>query len=204
LTKLRTEYVDLYLVHHALSGPQYRLEQWRALCDLKKQGLCRHIGVSNWSKAHIEEVKAAGLDIPEVNQIEIHPLCAQRELVAYCIANGIIPVAYSSLAPASTWRTEPGQASSKEAHHCTAETPLGKLIHGELVQKYNVSESQILLKWALQHGYPILPKSSKRERIIANTDLFGFEISASDMARLDALDENMPFAWPGMNPLECP
>ena len=203
LAKLQIDYVDLYLVHHALGGPDYRLHQWRALCDLKQQGFCKHIGVSNWSGKHIEEIKAAGLEVPEVNQIEIHPLCTQNETIAYCKANGIVPVAYSSLAPASTWRTDPGQASSKEAHHCTVETPLGKLIQNELLAKYNVTESQILLKWALQKGYPIIPKSSKAARIRANTDLFGFTISSEDMARLDALNENMPFAWPGINPLNC-
>ncbi len=202
LKKLGTEYVDLYLIHHAYAGKQ-RVEQWRALCDLKRDGLVKHIGVSNFSQAHIEELRSAGLEMPEVNQIEIHPMCTQTALVAYCIENGILPVAYSSLAPATTWRTEPNQRSSKTSETCTSTSKLGSLIE-ELTQKYAVSEAQLLLKWALQHGYPILPKSCRQERLAENANLFGFTINVDDIKRLDACDENAPLAWPQMNPLEAP
>lgn len=203
LQKLDCEYFDLYLIHHAYSGPEKRLEQWRACCDLKKSGLCKHIGVSNFSEVHIKELTAAGLEMPEVNQIEIHPLCTQEPLVAYCRNNGILPVAYSSLAPATGWRIDPNQNSSKTAETVLAESKLGTLIP-QLMEKYSVTEAQLLLKWAYQHGYPIIPKSVRKERIKANADLFNFTIAAEDLSALDACDENKPLAWPGMNPLEAP
>jgi len=200
--KLEIEYVDLYLIHHAYSGKEKRVEQWRALCELKKSGLCKHIGVSNFSQGHIEELLEAGLETPEVNQIEIHPLCTQEPLVAYCRKSGILPVAYSSLAPATTWRTEPNQNSSKTADTVHAQSKLGALMP-RLMTKYSVTEAQLLLKWAYQHGYPIIPKSVRRERIAANADLFNFTISVEDIEALDACDENKPLAWPGMNPLDA-
>jgi len=202
LQKLDIEYFDLYLIHHAYSGKEKRVEQWRALCDLKKTGLCKHIGVSNFSQVHIEELLAAGLEMPEVNQIEIHPLCTQEPLVAYCLKNGVLPVAYSSLAPATTWRSGPHQNSSKTPETVHAESKLGALIP-QLTEKYSVTEAQLLLKWAYQHGYPIIPKSVHRERIAANANLFNFTISSADIAALDACDENRPLAWPGMNPLDA-
>jgi 2,5-diketo-D-gluconate reductase A len=203
LQKLDIEYFDLYLIHHGYSGQEKRVDQWRALCELRKSGLCTHIGVSNFSQTHIEELSAAGLEMPEVNQIEIHPLCTQKPLVAYCRQNGILPIAYSSLAPASSWRIDPNQNSSKTAETCGAASMLGALIP-QFMAKYSVTEAQLLLKWAYQHGYPIIPKSVRKERIAANADLFNFTISAEDLSAMDACDENKPLAWPGMNPLEAP
>lgn len=124
-------------------------------------------------------------------------MCTQSELIAYMRANGITPIAYSSLAPASTWRTAEGQASAKTAEHTA---------HMATVQamtaKYNISESQLLLKWAVQHEYPIIPKSSSPERIEQNADLFRFNIDEADMATLDGLDQNLALAWPIGNPLD--
>ncbi len=151
LQRLGTSYLDLYLLHHAFAKGE-RVNQYRALLDLQKEGLVRAVGVSNWNEKHIEELRAAGLPLPAVNQIEIHPLCTQHKLIAYLNANNIVPVAYSSLAPLSTWRVEEGQASAKTA---TDEEP-GLL--PKLSKKYGKSEAQILLRWAVQHGYPILPK----------------------------------------------
>jgi 2,5-diketo-D-gluconate reductase A len=205
LEKLKIEYFDLYLIHHGLGGKDVRLEQWRALLELKSLGLIKNAGVSNFSIKHLEEIKNEGLELPSANQIEIHPLCTQVELIEYCNNNNIVTIAYSSLAPASTWRTDPTHASAKQADiHATTESIAGKLIKN-LCIKYNVQESQILLKWALQHKYPILPKSSQKSRIIDNCNLFHFTIDDNDMSELDALDENAALAWPAMigNPLNA-
>ena len=198
LQKLEMDYVDLYLIH-APGAQNQRVNQYRALLELQKQGKCKEIGVSNYSIAHLKELDAAGLPPPAVNQIELHPLCTQTELVAYCANQGIVCVAYSSLAPASTWRTAEDQSSLKD-DKLTAHLPLLQ----ELCTKYNTDEAKILLKWALQNGYPILPKSIKPERIISNADLFQFEMSEEDVLRLDACDVNAAVAWPMGNPLTWP
>ena len=108
MARLKTSYLDLYLLHHAYAKEE-RLNQYRALLDLQKEGFLRSCGVSNWNISHMEEIKQAGLPLPAVNQIEVHPLCTQQELVAYHFKNGIATVAYSSLAPLATWRAKEGQ-----------------------------------------------------------------------------------------------
>jgi len=195
LELLQTSYLDLYLIHHPGAKGE-RLEQWRALCDAQAQGLMKTIGVSNFSQKHIEEIRAADMRLPEANQIELHPLCTQTLLLQYLKENNIQPIAYSSLAPCSSWRVDEGQMSAKTAQH-SKHIPL----MGELTSKYAVSEAQLLLRWALQRGYPILPKSSKPERVEANAQLFHFSIDAEDMLQLDALDVDAALAWPVGNPL---
>ena len=112
LKRLNTTYIDLFLLHHAFAKIE-RLNQYRALLDLQKDGFIKEVGVSNWNINHIEEIVAAGLPLPSANQIEIHPLCTQSTLISYLKSNGILPIAYSSLAPLSTWRTAEGQLSAK-------------------------------------------------------------------------------------------
>ncbi len=112
LKRLGLDYVDLYLIHAPLT-PAERVDQWRALVDLREQGKTRAIGVSNFSQVHIEELLAAGLPRPDANQIELHPWSQKQELVNYLRATGITPIAYSSLVPLSTWRTAEGHDSAK-------------------------------------------------------------------------------------------
>jgi len=195
LDLLQTSYLDLYLIHHPGARDE-RLDQWRALCDAQKEGLVKAIGVSNYSDKHIEEIRSAGLKLPEANQIEIHPLCTQTQLIAYLRANNILPIAYSSLAPCSGWRIEEGQNSAKSEKHTKQLALLD-----DLTSKYNVSQAQLLLRWALQKGYPILPKSSKMDRVAANSQLFHFDLEVEDVAKLDELDEDAALAWPVGNPL---
>jgi len=195
LDLLQISYLDLYLIHHPGAKGE-RLEQWRALCDAQAQGLVKAIGVSNFSQKHVEEIRAADMKLPEVNQIELHPLCTQTSLLKYLKQNNIQPIAYSSLAPCSGWRVDEGQMSAKTEKHSNHTALLG-----ELAQKYAVSQAQLLLRWALQKGYPVLPKSSKQERVEANAQLFHFSIDAEDMFQLDALDEDAALAWPVGNPL---
>jgi len=107
LKQLQLDYVDLYLIHAPLS--ELRLEQWNAFVELKKSGLTKHIGVANYNEERIKEILDAGLAKPEANQVEFHPICAQIDLTKYMKENAIAPIAYSSLAPLSTWRAEEGQ-----------------------------------------------------------------------------------------------
>jgi len=228
LQRLNTEYIDLYLLHHAYAKSE-RINQYKALLELQRQGIVREVGVSNWNISHIEEIKSAGLPLPAVNQIEIHPLCTQEPLISYLRDHAIVPIAYSSLAPSSFWRVDPGQRSAKpiirnntqleQTDSSSSSVSTTNIIHSEstisdaliecgqlvseLSRKYGVSEAQILLRWAIQLQYPILPKSSKSERIQENANIFHFSISSEDIGRLSALDRNSPFAWPSGNPLHC-
>ncbi|THB81139.1 MAG: aldo/keto reductase [Desulfobacteraceae bacterium] len=199
LGELQLDYVDLYLIHAPLS--ELRLEQWSALEELKKSGLTRHIGVSNYSEKNLQEILDANLAKPEANQVEFHPICARADLTGYMKKNSIAPIAYSSLAPLSTWRIEEGQGGEVLAEikeECQSVTQ-------EIAAALNVSEAKLLLRWGLQHGYAVLTKSSKPERIRENLDLFDFEIPDSDMARLNQINQNQAIAWAasGINPMEA-
>jgi 2,5-diketo-D-gluconate reductase A len=198
LKQLQLDYVDLYLIHAPLS--ERRLEQWSALVELKKSGLTRHIGVANYNEERIKEILDAGLAKPEANQVEFHPLSAQVDLTRYMRENSIAPIAYSSLAPLATWRAEEGQGGEVLAEikeEC-------QLVTKEIATKLKVSEAQLLLRWGLQHGYCVLTKSRKPERIRENLNLFDFEIPDNDMERLNRLNQSQAFAWAanGLNPME--
>lgn len=202
LERLGLDYVDLYLIHAPFEREQ-RLAQWRGLVELKRLGKARAIGVSNFSAKHIEELKAAGLPMPAADQIELHPWSQKPELVRYLEANAIAPIAYSSLVPLSTWRRAAGQESAKtesmRAEGEKADAPF-KLMAG----KYGVGEAQVLLRWAVQKGYPVLPKSTDPGRIRKNADIFGFEIDAGDMAAIAKMDRGDGLAWAMGDPTKAP
>lgn len=186
---LGLDVIDLYLIH-APSGGDRRVEEWRALCALRDAGKARCIGVSNYTEAHIEEIRAAGLPMPDANQIELHPWSQKPGLVGFLRSEAILPIAYSSLVPLSTWRSEPGQESAK-----TDEMRAGDAPFREMAARYGVTEAQLLLRWGVQNGYPVLPKSMNPERMRQNLDLFGFDISAADMATLAGMDRGDGVAW---------
>ena len=193
LANLKLDTVDLYLIHAPLAKGQ-RIEQWKALVELRQMGKVRAIGVSNFSAAHIDEIKSAGLPLPDANQIELHPWSQKLDLVSYLNEHDIAIIAYSSLVPLSTWRTTPGQASAKTEEMKQAgeqaDSPF-KL----MAQKYDVSEAQVLLRWGLQKGYAILPKSTNTTRIQQNFDLMSFEIDDTDMATIEKMDRGDGVAW---------
>lgn len=198
LARLQLDYVDLYLIH-APFGDTQRLEQWQALIELQRQGKVLAIGVSNFREAHIEEIRDAGLPLPDVNQIELHPWSQKPDLVAYLAENSIAITAYSSLVPLSTWRAVAGQTSAKtegmKADGASAKSPFKAM-----AQKYAVSEAQVLLRWGIQKGYAVLPKSANVERIRQNIDLFSFEIDDEDMAAIAEMDRGEGVAWSSGDP----
>lgn len=202
LARLELAYVDLYLIHAPFERDQ-RLAQWRGLVELQQRGKVRAIGVANFSIKHIEELKSAGLPTPAVNQIELHPWSQKPELVSYLNDKAITPIAYSSLVPLSTWRTAVGQDSAKtkqmKADGQRADAPF-KL----LANKYGVSEAQVLLRWAVQMGYPVIPKSTKPDRIRANADIFSFSIDDDDMATIKKMDRGDGVAWAMGDPTMAP
>jgi diketogulonate reductase-like aldo/keto reductase len=175
LRKLKMNYVDLYLIHFPV---RQRRQSWRALEALQKKGKTRSIGVSNFTIAHLSELLAESETVPAVNQVEFHPYLYQQDLLAFCRAKGIVVEAYSPL-----------------THGERLEDP--KLV--AIAKKYSSpkakSTAQILIRWALQHGLVVLPKSSNRRRIFENADVFDFEISEDDMRLLDSFHENLRTCW---------
>lgn len=191
LAALGFDYVDLYLIH-APYGGAHRIAEWEALLELKEKGRARAVGVSNFNADHLDEIVAAGLPMPDANQVELHPWSQKTELIAKMRAASIQPIAYSSLAPLSTWRSEPGQASAKsdEMKDGEAVAPFR-----EMAEKYGVSEAQLLLRWGVQNGYAVLPKSLNATRMAQNLDLFSFEIDDGDMAAMREMDRGLSIAW---------
>ena len=198
LRNLDLDYVDLYLIHSP-HGKSKRLDQWETLLSQQDQGKIKNIGVSNWGINHIEELNDKGYPLPAANQIELHPWSQKPKLVAYLKEKGIDIIAYSSLVPLSTWRHKDGENSlkTKEMYKDSkdSESPFKKL-----AAQYEVTEAQVLLKWALQLGYAILPKSVQIERMKKNFD-FDFTISESDMQLIKLLDRGGSVTWEYGDPL---
>ncbi|PBK74515.1 Aldo/keto reductase [Armillaria solidipes] len=181
LEKFGVDYLDLFLIHDAFSGTERRLATYKALQECKQAGKLRTVGVSNYGVKHLEEIKAAGFDMPAVNQIELQPFCQQKEIVAYCKENAIVVQAYCPLVR-------------------------GKMddpVITNIASKYNRDPAQILLRWSLQKGYVPLPKSATPERIRSNADLYDFELTAEEISTLDSLDRGKDGAisW---NPVDAP
>ena len=189
LHRLGLNYVDLYLIHSPHGGTQ-RLNEWKALLELQKMGKARGIGVSNYAQIHLDEIEAAGLPLPDVNQIELHPWSQKTDLIRYMHDRSITPIAYSSLAPLSTWRTGAGQESAKPD-----ELKAGDNVFAAMAASYGVTEAQFLLRWGIQNGYAVLPKSLNPVRMRQNLDLGGFEIKPADMDLIRQMDRGAGIAW---------
>lgn len=169
LDLLGLNYVDLYLIHWPAPLRDQFVETWLVLEDLHRAGLTKAIGVSNFQKEHLERVLEAGSIVPAVNQVELHPAFQQRDLRAFQEPLGILTEAWGPLGQAKYELAElPGLADIATAH--------GKSI------------AQVVLRWHLQEGIIVFPKSSKRERLQENLDVFDFELSADDMSAIAAMD----------------
>jgi len=199
LFKLGLDYIDLYLIHSP-HAKKKRIEQWQALIDIKERGKVKHIGVSNWGINHIEELLENNLPLPDANQIELHPWSQKPELVNYLREKEIDVIAYSSLVPLSNWRHRDGENSKKTDE-------MQQISDGEdspfkqLANKYDVTEAQFLLKWALELGYSILPKSIESERMKENFNL-NFSITQEDMEIIETLDRGGSVTWEYGDPLQ--
>jgi len=167
LQLFKFDYLDLYLIHSPLAGKEKRLETWKALLKARDAGKFKTVGVSNYGVKHLEEIREAGLETPAVNQIELHPFCQQKPIVEYCNKNGIVIQAYCPLVRGEF------------------DNPVLK----EVATKYNKDIAQVLVRWSLQKGFSPLPKSAQPARVVSNANLYDFEISSEDMAKIDALDK---------------
>jgi len=194
LSRLGLDYVDLYLIHAPCAGSK-RLEQWEALVEAKREGKARSVGVSNFGISHLEQIRAAGLLQPEANQIELHPWSQKPTLVEYMRGVGIQAIAYSSLVPLSNWRIQSGLEDNVKSVEMVAEGEREDSPFKTMAAKYGVTEAQLLLRWGVQKGYPVLPKSIEPQRIRENIEVFSFEIDDSDMSILSGLDRGPGVAW---------
>ncbi|MCX7908536.1 MAG: aldo/keto reductase [Ignavibacteria bacterium] len=172
LNLLEFDYVDLILIHWPV--PKLRKETWKALERVYDEGICSAIGVSNYTIAHLQELFNYANVLPVVNQVEFSPFLYQKELLEFCEENQIKLEAYSPLARGRKF-----------------DNPI--LL--EISSKYNKTPAQIMIRWALQIGTIVIPKSSNKDRIIENANVFDFEIESEDMNKLCSLNENFRVAW---------
>lgn len=169
LAKLGLDYLDLYLIHWPAPATDAYLESWQALEELAAAGRVRAIGVSNFLPEHLERLIALGGTVPAVNQVELHPALQQRDIAVFNAANGIATEAWSPLAQGAVL-TDPAVLAVAAAH---GRTP-----------------AQAILRWHLQQGRIIIPKSVTPSRIAENLDVLDFELSAAELASLDALERD--------------
>lgn len=168
LEKLGLDYLDLYLIHWPVAG-KYK-EAWRALEALYKAGRVKAIGVSNFQIHHLEDLMKDTEIKPMVNQVELHPRLSQEALRDFCARHEIQIEAWSPLMQ-------------------------GQLLENPVLQeigaRHGKSVAQVILRWDLQHGIVTIPKSTKAHRIIENASVFDFELTSEEMARIDALNQNL-------------
>jgi len=171
LERLGLDYVDLYLIHWP--APKYgkHVESWNALIELKEAGLVTSIGVSNFMRQHLEDIDASGV-VPVVNQIELHPAFQQRELRGFQEPRGTLTEAWGPL----------GQGKYELAE-------LAGL--AEIAERHGKTVQQVAIRWHIQEGIIVFPKTTKRERMIENADVFDFELSADEMAVIAAADKDL-------------
>jgi diketogulonate reductase-like aldo/keto reductase len=196
LGKLKLDYVDLYLIHYPV---RERRRSWGALEALRAQGKARSIGVSNFTISHLTELLAETGSVPAVNQVEFHPYLYQRDLLDFCIAKGIVIEAYSPLTRGERLHDSKLVAIA-ERYRRVGLKPAALPSRIPLVNKFSgrpevKSTAQILIRWALQHGLVVIPKSANRRRIVENADVFDFEITVEDMQLLDRFNENLRTCW---------
>ena len=164
LTRLGVEYVDLYLIHWPAGGPTWA---WPGMERAREAGYARSIGVSNFGVDDVRQLLATATVPPVVDQVQFSPYEYRKALLDSCRQNGIVLEAYS---PLGTGR------------HLTSETV------ARIARRQARTPAQVLLRWGIERGIPVIPKSTHRERIAENAQVFDFRLSEQDIAELDALD----------------
>jgi diketogulonate reductase-like aldo/keto reductase len=178
LRALGLDYVDLYLVHWPRGDR--RLETWKAMERLLDEGKARAIGVSNYLPRHLDETIASSSVVPAVDQVEFSPFLYQKELLSYARSRGIVLEAFSPL---------------------TRGRKLGDPRLLDLAQKYGRSPAQLLIRWVLQKGMVVIPKTVDERRLRENASVFDFALSAGDEAAMDSWNEDLHTTW---NPQDIP
>ena len=216
LRDLQLDYLDLYLIHFPIAlrfvpfeeryppgwlfdpgAPAPRAEParvpisetWHAMERLVHAGLVRHIGVSNFNTALLRDVLAYAEFPPAVLQVELHPYLAQEKLLRFCHEENVVVTAFSPLGAPSY--LELGMADKTES---AMEEPAVK----EVAARHGKSNAQILLRWGVQRGTCVVPKTTRVERLRENIEIFDFELSDDEMSAITALDRNRRFNDPGV------
>ena len=167
LDRLGLDYVDLYLIHWPVPGCY--IDTWHVLEDLYRSGRAKAIGVSNFNEIQLDDLMMHAEVVPAVNQIEYHPLFNQNSIRLFCQQNGIVVQSYAPLARGAY---------------------LDRDVLRVIAEKYHRSTAQVGLRWILQKGCPVIPKSSHDDRILENSQIFDFELDAREMEAIDSLNEN--------------
>lgn len=167
LNELGMDFVDMYLAHYPVTD--LYLETWRALEKLYQEGRVRAIGVSNFHPYHLDTLLANCTVKPVVNQIELHPYLTQKGNLLHNTARDVLVEAWAPLAK--------GRA-------------LGEKVITGIAEKYGKTPAQVVLRWELQQGIIIIPKSVHRERILENSLIFDFSLTSEEMLDIDGLDRN--------------
>ncbi|MET0896406.1 MAG: aldo/keto reductase [Mycobacterium sp.] len=175
--KLGIDQIDLLILHQALPGEfQLTIDAYRALEKLYADGKVRAIGVSNFMPPHLDRLLAETEVVPAVNQLEVHPYFRQSDLLAADTAHGILNQAWSPIGGITFYRDG--------SHGSTLKDP----VILEIAAAHDRSPAQVMLRWHLQQGRQVIPKSVTPSRIAENFDVFDFELSAAQLTAIDALD----------------
>jgi len=172
LAKLGLDHVDLYLIHWPRPDLDRYIETWHVFEQLQEQGLATSIGVSNFHEQHLDRLIAASTVVPAVDQVELHPGFAQGPLRDYLTNKGIATEAWGPL----------GQGK----YDLFGMPPVA-----DAAAAHGVTPAQAVIRWHLQHGIIVFPKTNSRERMAENFDVFGFELTDAEMAAIDGLDQNL-------------
>jgi 2,5-diketo-D-gluconate reductase A len=167
LDRLGTDHVDLYLIHWPAPTQDRYVETWRALERIAEEGRARSIGVSNFQVHHLERLLGETSVVPVIDQVEAHPWLQQHELREFCAARGIAVEAWSPLARGRV---------------------LDDAVVGRVAAKHGVQPAQAVIRWHLQQGLVVIPKTVSPVRLRSNLDVFGFELDEDDLAAFAALD----------------
>ena len=175
--KLGVDQIDLLILHQALPSEfEKTLEAYRALETLLADGKVRAIGVSNFMVDHLSRLLDRATVVPAVNQIEVHPYFAQREVQDFGAEHGILTQAWSPIGGITFYRDG--------SHGSTLAAP----VIGDIATTHGKTPAQVMLRWGLQHGRSVIPKSTKPNRIAENINVFDFELSADEITAIDGLD----------------
>ncbi|MGJ4845761.1 aldo/keto reductase [Leifsonia sp. Le1] len=169
LARLGLDYVDLLLIHWPLPARDEYVSTWETFIRLQEAGKARAIGVSNFKPAHIDRLIAETGVVPAVNQIQLSPAIQRREQRAYDSEHGIVTESWSPLGAGGDLLRSP--------------------VLAEIAEKHDRTPGQVVLRWHIQNGLVVIPKSSNAQRLAENFDVFGFELDAADLAGIDTLDE---------------
>jgi diketogulonate reductase-like aldo/keto reductase len=168
MDRLGLEYLDLYLIHWPAPSRDLYVDTWRAFEELYAEGRVRSIGVSNFQPAHLQRLFDETESVPAINQIELHPWLQQSELRAFHGEHGIVTEAWSPLATGGDFLANP--------------------VIVNIAKKHDITPAQVILRWHLDLGNVVIPKSVNKDRMVSNLDLFEISLDDDDTAQITALD----------------